>query len=557
MPSRRRTTPKAKPLLSGHRRNLRKIAAEDGPEAANKKLRAYIEFEAGMRQFGEIDAIQNTPKRRIPRRTVGSLDSEFRKTGDRDKMIATIRNLVTNFSICRGLLSQHVNQVVGKGPRLQMQSGDKEWDNRIEKRWKEFTKAKNFDVRGVVGFGKFVSLTERGTARDGDSGILLVSKGDDRGKLQAFEADRIADPPSKKMENRGDDNQFIFGIQTDSKLKPKFYHLYRRGPKFGRRSSTRSKDDYLAAVKPEDFIHSIDYDRFDQTRGISAFIAAINDLQDERETLENVKGSMKLENVLALIVTGKSNIDPNSSALGTLTDYETVNAEGDDETRKEISMGTGLQTLELGEDEDAKPFEKRTPGNNFEPFMMFLVRMSALAVDMPLELALWFFTRGSFANLKGAIGQYQAVVDIKRERIEDQVCDRIFDWWLRLAIDDDKELVPPDESEKVDPFGHIWLWPQMPLLEREKEIKADSQAYQAGVTTLSDMTGRRGKDFEEVTRQRAKEKKFLRDIEREFGLPDGDLEPSDGSNQPANGGSAHEPPEPPDPPDPDGDDEDE
>ena len=91
---------------------------------------------------------------------------------------------------------------------------------------------------------------------------------------------------------------------------------------------------------------------------------------------------------------------------------------------------------------------------------------------------------------------------------------------------------------------HIWQWPQMPLLEREKEIKADTAAVAAGAMTLSDINARRGNDWEETAEQRGREKKRLREIEADNDLPPGDLEPRDGSNQPAQA-AITEPPEPP------------
>jgi len=511
---------KSKSLLKpADRKRVNELAKNGQAEEALKYATTAAKLHLFMNAAGNIDAIQSTSKRRSPVNNTCSMDAEFGGEHNRDYMVATARDLVLNFSMARGLIQTHVNNVVGSGPRIQFKSPDTKWNMRAEEYFKEW--GKRCDIRGVLNWGRYIRMVERRTIVDGDVGIIL-SKGQ---KLQGIEADRIANPPDKSS-NQPD---WVYGVNVDEVLRPKAYGVYSRGN--ANQCQSRSNSDFRTVVKAKNFVHSFDPDRFDQVRGMSALISAINDLQDGREALEAVKGAIKLENILALVMKVNQTSSTSNNLMGELTNFDINNALGNTETRKEVKIDQGVNTIEIGTDEEITALEKKTPGSMFTDWMLFQIRLAGLALDMPLEIAFLYFTRGSFSSLKGSIGQYHSAVRVRRSRLEDQVLNRIATWVIQGAIKrwrfEEASDVPMGEriglkppTADVSPIKFGWQWDMLPFLEPDKQIAADVEEYKAVASTLQDINGKRGKDWEDVMEQRKREALKAREMAEETGLPE-------------------------------------
>ncbi|HUS38918.1 MAG TPA: phage portal protein [Pirellulales bacterium] len=492
-------------ITASDRRTFNKKMREGSPDEAYTFLKDTARARSALFAASNIDATQSTSKRRTPKHTVCSLDGEFGSQRTRDTMVATARDLTLNFSLARGLKQTHVNNVVGTGPRLQMQTDDQDFNDRVEEafvRW-----GKTCDVRGVLNWGRFIRMSEGSTVVDGDCGIILR-----RGlKLQGVEGDRIANPPDVSQTSA----EWVYGVKVDKDLRATGYSVYKRGNSNSRQG--RRKEDWAKTVPAKNFVHSFDPERFDQVRGVSGFISAINDLQDTREAVEAVKGSIKLENIMSLIYKAKPTGDSGQNALGLLTDYEGARADtGASETRKEVKLNQGVNWFEIETDEEITSLDKRSPGAQFEPWVLFVIRMAAMALDMPLEVAFHYYSRGSFSSLKGAISDYHTAIRTRRERLEDQVCTRIATWVIfsmmkqrtleEAASVPEKErrgLAPPKDGTDIRNFR--WQWDQLPFLDPDEAIKADTEEYKMGATSLSDICAKRGKKWDQVQQQRIHE----------------------------------------------------
>ena len=506
-------------LKPAERKHINSLIADGKSDEALRYAKSTAHTRLFLNAAGNIDAIKSTSKRRTPLFQTCSVDGEFGSSYDRDSMIATSRDLVINFSLARGLIQTHVNNVVGSGPRIQFKTKDTDWNIRAEKHFARW--GKTCDIRGVLNWGRFVRQIERRTIVDGDVGIILAKNL----KLQGIEADRIANPPNIGTS----DPNWVHGVRVDEVLRPLSYGVYSRGN--ANQCSGRKNSDYRKNVSAKNFVHSFDPDRFDQVRGLSALISAINDLQDSREALEAIKGTIKLENILALVLKLNSTSSTTGSPLGELTNFDINNAAGNVESRREFKVNQGVNTIEITPDEEVSAVKKETPNNNFNDWMQFQIRLAAMALDMPLEIAFHFYTRGSFSSLKGAIGQYHSAVKVRRSRLRDQILDRI-GWWViegsikRWRIEEAKGvpigermgLMPPEDSD-VSPRLFDWQWDQLAFLEPDKQIKADVEEYKAIATTLQNINGKRGEDWENVMEQRVREYKKAEKLAKDEDVP--------------------------------------
>ena len=468
-------------------REVRELAKTD-PEAAERRLASLVRVRRATTAFSKIDAIQSTSKRRTPRTTTQSLDDEFASKYDRAKLIATTRDLELNFSLLAGIVNAHCNKVVGSGPTLQVRTNDNGWNTEVEAYMAE--RFDRIDAMGVCDLARLCEIAERRRVVDGDAGFIMVRGG----KLQGVEADRICDPPGDKIESP---NRVTHGVEIGSSGKPVAYHVHKRTTRIG-------QTEYQARIRAGDFILYYMPTRFDQVRGMSPLVSAINSVQDHHETMEAVKGKTKLENMLAVAFESDQATADLNDPLGKLTEYAETAADGSAETRYEVKLGQGVSSFSLLPGEKANIIESKTPNQTFEPFTLLLVRLIGLALDMPLEVALQYYTRGSFSALRGSLGQYHSACVVKRRQIEKILLRRIYRWEMALAIGF-KDLTPPGG---LDPMAHTWQWPGLQLLDPDKDVKAFGDLYKLGGDTLSDWCDMHGGDWEGKLRQKDREIRY-------------------------------------------------
>jgi len=111
--------PRRKSLLKpADKRKVKELSESGDSKGALQYAQNAAKLNMFMGAAGNIDAIQSTSKRRTPISQTCSADAEFGGEHNRDSMVATARDLVLNFSLARGLIQTHVNNVVGSGPRI-------------------------------------------------------------------------------------------------------------------------------------------------------------------------------------------------------------------------------------------------------------------------------------------------------------------------------------------------------------------------------------------------------------------------------------------------------
>lgn len=475
--------------------------AETDPQGALKDLKATIAVRVATDKLPsyKIDALQRTPKRRVPQRVTQSLDQEFSRSGDRDSMIATARDLIRNFGFAAGILRSHVKNIIGRGPMLQATTDDPEFNKRAEKHWNR--RKDLLHSRGMMDFATSLRVGERREVIDGDYGAVMLPGN----RLQYIEADRIKDPPKGHDKGavklkRG--HSVIDGVELNGDGRPVQYHIWERGKSFG------GKGKYIGGIIAQDFIHCFEFERFDQSRGVTWFLAAVNDMQDLREVMEAAKGAWKIGSMLGVAITSDMpEQDALASLWGTLTDFPTTNQDGDEDTNYEVVLEQGVHSFELRPGEKIEQIKSEAPNSTFEPMTLLQIRLIALTLDMPLEIALQFFSRGGYSAHRSAMLQYFEWCRMRRETIEACKLNRIYHWTIEGEIARGNLDGPKDKTVDVRP--HEWQWPGLGLLDPDKERKADVEAYRLGVVSNSDITGRDGRNWQDVALRRINEIKWI------------------------------------------------
>ena len=76
----------------------------------------------------------------------------------RDVVRARARDLERNSGIAQSILHAYKRNVVGKGYTLQAKTGNDELDEKLEKAWRQWCKARNCDVTGEQSFNQMLRM---------------------------------------------------------------------------------------------------------------------------------------------------------------------------------------------------------------------------------------------------------------------------------------------------------------------------------------------------------------------------------------------------------------
>ena len=95
-------------------------------------------------------------------------------------------------------------------------------------------------------------------------------------------------------------------------------------------------------------------------------------------------------------------------------------------------------------------------------------------------------------------------------------CSKVYKEWLRMAITsnwfafDGQANLP---MSKVSKFENVrWIPRGWEYVNPKQEIEAKALAVQLGVESLTDITANRGKEWDEVINQVARERDIIRDL---------------------------------------------
>ncbi|MFO0180220.1 MAG: phage portal protein, partial [Planctomycetota bacterium] len=208
---------------------------------------------------GKYDAAQTTEDNR---RHWAMADGLSAAAANSRSVRRTIRNRaryeVANNSYAKGIIATLANDVVGRGPILQVAAGAAEANTRIERAFS------NWAIE--IGLAQKLRTMRQSKAIDGEAFAMLVTNEALRSPikldLKLIEAEQVTDPDDRQ--NHAD------GIRFDQFGNPASYTVLREHPGSGTTSTEK-----LSPVPAENMIHWFGVDRPGQVRGIPDITPAL------------------------------------------------------------------------------------------------------------------------------------------------------------------------------------------------------------------------------------------------------------------------------------------
>jgi lambda family phage portal protein len=331
------------------------------------------------------------------------------------------------------------------------------------------------------------------------------------GTFYLIESERICTPAKEPPANMFD------GVQFD----PATGEIIRFAV-FGRnKDGLIDKNKTPLYVKNQNAIFMARPFRPDQYRGLPEISSIITICRDLKEIRQAFLGKVKLDgkNAYAIYLEG-GGMAANMGARG-----QSATVQGQQFTRIEDN-----QIYRLSEKERIQSLASNNPNAQFEGFYRLMVRIMGAAVGLPYEFVLQDFSQGNFSASRAALLQTYATFQIWQGLMTSRFLDRWYVWRLKKAIDAGLVRRPPLDSNGVSQIGKVyWNFPEWEWVDPQSQQQADLLSWQLGTKSHTDLVAKRGKDSEDVLREKFRNMAMAKQIADEtnaqygtaFGWQDG------------------------------------
>ena len=407
------------------------------------------------------------------------------------------RDLCRNTDYVSGALDFIVDNVVGQGSKFQsqvkMRRGDKldeTTNDLIEKAWEKWCCADWCHVSGKLTFGDIERLILREIIESGEILIRLVRQPFGKSTiplaLEVIECDQLYD---NDFSGSYGANQIRMGIELDEWMRPVAYHLYEHHP--GDYQFTRGfSGDRIKRVPAEEIIHLYITKRANQTRGVPWLHPSLVRSRHlgKYEEAELVKARMQ-----ALISAFIESPEPD--ALGV-----------DDEVD-----GARYQDWQPGDINHLSPGEKfvgfnpTSPNPNYGPYIQTQHRGISAGLGLSYESYSNDFTNTSYSSARTSRLKESDRFKNFQGFLFEHFHSIVYPIWLNLAVLSDTVKLPKfylEPSHYCVPKFFLRGWQSV---DPYKESQANLSDVQAGFKSITEILAERGRDIEDVIKQRRRE----------------------------------------------------
>jgi len=389
-----------------------------------------------------------------------------------------------NNSYCSGMVLTLANDLIGTGPRLQLQTEAAETNRKVERAFGEWAKA--------IHLADKLRTMKQAKTVDGEAFALLTTNDSlptsVKLDVRLIEAEMVADPWSMAPPDTTDVAE---GIRFDSDGNPVAYHILDEHP--GDTFTFGSAGKWTAA---RSVIHWFRADRPGQIRGIPEITPALPLFaQLRRYTLAVIAAAETAADFAVLL---ESTMPPDTSDEE-ITAFDTQEIEH----RLMTALPTGYKASQL---------KAEQPAQSYEMFKHEILNEIARCLNMPFNVA-----AGNSASYNYASGRldhqvYHRSIYVERADNELVVLARVLGAFLEEAVNV-PELLPSDLS--IVDLLYRWYWDGFQHVDPVKEATANQILLDKNMTTLAAIYAEDGEDWEPALRQRAKEKQLERELKVE------------------------------------------
>jgi len=428
-------------------------ALHGSAQGGDRDARPYYELQASAhdpsRRF-QYDAADGGTKRRTPAVNFRGEDDVL-DAAKRAKVQANARDICRNFAIANWAIRRHLDYTSTFD--FHAKTGDDGFDRELEDFVWENSKAFNFDVAGRHGWESAVRMLEAQAIVTGDNGLVVLSDG----RFQGLEGDRVRN--SSELQNLK--GEWVQGIKVDDAGRALAFavHRRRRGGGF----------EFERTVNAGNVIWHGYYDRWDQVRGISPIVSALNPLRDVYENFDYALMKAKVSQLFAMAIMRKANESAGDISGGIGDDAEPKRS------AYQVDFGKGPVFLDMDPGDEAKFLESQHPSSQFQDFTQLVTMVALKALDIPYSF--YDEAHTNFFGSRGSWLHYERSAFIKRRNLAN-IQDRMLIRRLQIAIVNEELTLPSGRT--IADLDWEFVAKGMPWWKPSEEINGDCQAVGAG-----------------------------------------------------------------------------
>lgn len=490
-------------------------------------------------QLLSYDAAARKRTRRIAR--ASSADEDLLR--DLPELRRNSRAMVRDDSAAAALVQVLDDNIVGTGLRPQMMvdreltglsdSEADRWNRQVEQFWE--VAQNEVDATEHDTFAGLQRLALRSLVVDGEAllhRIYIDEPGNRRMVGTAWElidVDRLVDPISVA------DRDVRSGVEVGARQQAVAYWITPRHPD---ETGVRYATGRLRQNSPERvprvtdggvaMLHMFRRQRAGQTRGVPFFAPCFGLVEAMNDMLETELQAARAASKFCAFI--KQTMDSNMPGL---------EQDSDGQWHERLESAT---IRYLNEGEELIPYTPNRPGNNFEPFVVRVLRSISASIGVPYELVLKDFGRMNYSSARVALLEARRGFEVLQQLLITQFCQPIFSSMVRDAVINRKLKAPANFASNPGAFTRaFWQPPAWGWVDPVKEIEASRLAIEGSLSTPQAEAARQGGDAEANLEMRARFLQRAYEIEQRYGLEKGEL-----TRAPAAPSAAAEPPAAPD-----------
>lgn len=424
--------------------------------------------------------------------TSQSLNKDLQAGG---KVLRTrARDLSQNNDYARKYLQMCVSNIVGaKGILLQVKAKtgkgklDQKSNRRVEQAWAQWSKSKHCSWDGRLSFVEMQRLFIESAARDGEVLVRMIRDESKFGfKLQFLDINRLDENFNKNL-NGG--SVIRMGIEFDKTGKPVAYHLQTN------LESAAAVGARYERIEADNIIHAFMSERPEQIRAATWMASSMSRL--------NMLGAYEEAELVAARI-GASKMGFYTSEAG-----DSFIGDGEDDQGYLIDSAEPGVFSQLPAGTGFTAFDPTHPTSAFESFNKAILRGIASGLGVAYNSLASDLEGVSFSSIRSGTIEERDQWRVKQNWMIQHFMDRIYDQWLSMQLLNNSIGMGMTDFDKLSEIRwqpKAWQW-----VDPLKDIKASTEAINAGIKTASEVVAEQGGDIEDVYEQLAYEQQLAKD----------------------------------------------
>jgi lambda family phage portal protein len=484
--------------------------------------RTVLQRQHARAQLLNYDMAQRKRTRRVQR--AGSADTDLLQ--DLPELRKNSRAMTRDDGAASALVQVLEDNVVGTGLRPQMMvdrertglsdSEADRWNREVEQVFDDAAR-EHLDATEHDSFWSMQALALRTIVTDGECLLHRIYIEDKQRTIgtayEIVDVDRLVDPP-----NAGG-RDIRSGIEIGDRLQALAYWITPRHPG---ENLGRWPTDRLRLNKPERWVrhaggqmsilHVFKRKRPGLTRGVPLLAPCFGLVEAMNDMLETELNAARAAAKFCAFI--KQTLDPANLP-------NNLEQDQDAQWHERLESAT-IRYLNPGEEVQA--FNPNRPGNNFDPFVVRVLRSICAATNLPYELVLKDFGGMTYSSARVALLEARRGFEVLQQMLVEKLCAPVFRSVVIDAVIHGKLRMPRGFLDNPEPFVHAyWQPPAWGWVDPVKEIEASRLAIESNLSTPQAEAARQGGNAEANAEMKARYLKHCYALEKRYGLDKGEL----------------------------------